>query len=110
MSNKINLPFRKEFRDKILSGQKTCTSRTKQYGKFGDTFEAFGAEFTITHLERANKYGYTLFDIAHYHYREEGFDTPEEFIECWKKIHPRKGYDPDQTVYVHFFKRLDNGG
>lgn len=106
---KINLPFREEFRDRMLSGRKTCTSRTKRFGEGGDTFEAFEAEFI---LERNNAGlntiavdRFPLSYVAKYFFGGEGFDTTEDFIECWKKIHPRKGYDPEQKVWVHYFRR-----
>ena len=95
---KINLPFRPEFKDKILSGRKVCTSRTKKYGNVGDTFDAFGKEFILTAVGTQE-----LDTVAMFLYYEEGFGNPREFIDCWKKIHPRKGSSPKQKVYVHWW-------
>jgi len=77
------------------------TSRTKRYGKAGDTFEAFGVEFRITGIERM-----PLEIVAYGFYEEEGFGSPEVFIEIWEKIHPIKKFQPSQKVYAHFFKRI----
>ena len=53
----VIIPFRPEFKDKMLKGLKTATSRTKKYGNAGDTFNAFGATFRIIHVsvEEQNK-------------------------------------------------------
>jgi hypothetical protein len=40
------------------------------------------------------------------HWKEEGCESREDFIQLWQKIHPRKGYDPYQQVYVHIFRRI----
>ena len=60
--------------------------------------------FKITSLTRQ-----VLGDIAKYHYKEEGFNTTEEFIELWKRLHPRKGYDPKQIVWYHEFVEVKDG-
>ena len=100
---KVNIPFKAEFRDRMLSGQKTCSSRTRRYGVAGDTFVVFGGEFEIVKVEP-----HILYFVAQkFHYRE-GFNNPQEFIDAWNKIHPRKGYDPEQLVWAHFFRRIDD--
>jgi len=86
----------------MLSGRKTATSRTKRMGLVGDQFEAFGATFQIAILSN-----WSLASIANVFYILEGFESREEFIECWKLIHPRKGYDPEQRVWLHIFKRVE---
>jgi len=45
--------------------------------------------------------------VAYDWFREEGFRSTKEFMETWKRIHPRRGYVPDQTVWVHFFKKME---
>ena len=99
----IKLPFKEDFKERMLSGRKTCTSRNKIYGKAGDTFEAFGATFEITDVER-----HSLRTVAWRFYYDEGFSSPEEFTVCWKKIHPRKGFIASQLVWVHWFRILDD--
>lgn len=96
----IKLPFKSRFKKPLLSGQKTWTARTRRLGKKGDVFHAFGHEFEIERVERR-----TLEDVAD-HWREEGCDSKDDFVEVWKKIHPRKGYVPTQRVYVHIFRRI----
>lgn len=97
----IKIPFKKEFKEDMSCQLKTVTSRTKRYGDAGDTFKAFGLNFLIEYVVKL-----PLWIVAHYLYRAEGFMSPDGFIFCWKKIHPRKGYDPTQVVHVHFFKRV----
>lgn len=100
----IVIPFRPEFKDRMLNRAKTTTCRTKQYGKRGDTFEIFGARFTIKEILPI-----TLEQVAKEYFVEEGFGNPIEFIQCWNEIHPNKGYVPSQRVFLHKFTKLDEG-
>jgi len=100
---RVKIPFLPRFEGVMLSGMKTCTSRTKKYGKLGDTFEAFDATFVIERVFKEE-----LSNIAWFRCDEEGFQTPTDFIKCWEKIHYRKGYDPSQEVWVHQFRRLQS--
>jgi hypothetical protein len=95
-----DLPFKKQFKELMITGSKTMTSRNKQYGNPEDTFIAFDTIFTIVKVSRE------LLDIvANSYYKQEGFESPEEFKEIWAKIHPIKGWDPEQIVWVHEFKK-----
>jgi hypothetical protein len=38
-------------------------------------------------------------------FRQEGCSSPEEFREIWAELHPRKGFVPEQMVYVHWFSK-----
>lgn len=97
----INLPFKPKMRELILAGRKTCTSRTRSYGQAGDTFRLDEKEFIVTSIIQE-----PLRVIAGYRHQREGFSNPDEFISYWKKLHPTKGYDPDQLVFVHFFREV----
>lgn len=97
---KVKIPFLKEFKVPMLSGKKTATSRTKRYGQRGDTFKAFGAMFQIKDVSKMS-----LGMIANEYYLDEGFISDNEFVQCWRKLHPRKGYVPDQMVWVHIFEK-----
>lgn len=96
---KVEIPFKRRFKQVLLDGTKIWTSRTKRYGKRGDTFEIFGAEFLIECVEPRS-----LGNIAE-HWKEEGCESKGDFIEVWRKIHRCRGYVPTQRVYVHIFKR-----
>lgn len=97
---KVKLPFKPRFKEPMLQGTKTWTSRTRRYGKRGDTFEAFGHEFLIEKVERR-----TLLDVAD-HWRDEGCDNKHDFVTVWESIHRRKGFVLHQRVYVHIFRRI----
>ena len=98
----IQIPFQEQFKDAMLTGTKTKTSRTKKYGTIGDKFKAFGAEFIIVNQEEEK-----LQYVADHYYKDEGFERPEQFINIWVELHPRKGWDPNQKVWVHEFMRMD---
>ena len=99
---RVNIPFRDQFKEAMLSGRKTCTSRNKKYGDVGDIFVVFGKCFVLTKLREEK-----LTTVAHFLYREEGFNRSSEFMDCWNQIYPRKGYDSEQIVWVHIFKVED---
>lgn len=96
----VIIPFKPMFREPMLSGKKTATSRTRKYGNVGDAFQAFGAHFILTLV-----YQYKLDCVAYLLCHKEGFDTPQDFMKAWAKIHPGRGYDPEWEVWVHEFKR-----
>jgi hypothetical protein len=90
------------FRTVILDGTKTCTSRTGKMAKPGDIFTAFGQDFQVNYV-----WGTSL-GVVKTMWKREGVKSPEEFEEVWKTIHPVKGFDPGQLVYVHDFSPLDS--
>jgi len=83
----------------MLTGKKSATSRPKRYGYPGDYFEAFGRTFILLNVYRSR-----LDLVAYYHYLEEGCNSDFEFRKVWERLHPRKGFAPDQKVYFHKFK------
>jgi hypothetical protein len=99
---KVYFPFLEMFRKPMLTGVKTWTSRTKKYGEAGDTFEAFGRTFRIDDVFK-NRLG----NVASLYYDREGVGSKQEFVELWKKIHPRKGFEPGQLVWVHQFSLMN---
>lgn len=100
---KVKIPFKQEFRSAMLSDAKTATSRTKRYGKAGDTFDAFGQTFEILQVSKVS-----LRFVANEYYLDEGCTSDLHFIRVWREIHPRKGFQPDQMVWLHEFKRVEH--
>lgn len=95
----IEIPFRADMREAIVDGAKCCTSRNKRYGAAGDTFQIDGRTYRLTAVRRL-----ALDTVAERFYQHEGVNSPEEFRTLWADIHPRKGWDPEQIVWTHFFK------
>jgi hypothetical protein len=73
------------------------------HGKPGERFEAFGAWFEFTAVDRIQ-----LGDVAKLFYRQEGFECMEDFLDCWAEIHPRAKYDPAKPVWLHQFRIVDS--
>jgi len=98
---KIDLPFLNDFEPVLLTGKKRATTRTRRHGYYGDVFEAFGRYYVITHVIRTQ-----LNYVSSYHYLDEGFNNPHDFIQCWNRIHQRLPFEarPDRKVYLHIFK------
>jgi len=98
----IKLPFNEWSIERLEKNMKTATTRRKRYGKPGDHFIAAGKKWMLTEVRRIR-----LGEVAEKYYRQEGAESPEEFIEVWKKIHPRAGWTPEKRVWIHFFEPVN---
>ena len=98
----INIPFSEDMTGLVCSGKKTATSRNKQYGTIGDTFQVDNMLFKITNIEYLS-----LLNIASYYFKKEGFKKPQEFIDVWKSLHQATSFEPTKKVYFHTFKRIN---
>jgi len=98
---KVEIPFQERWREAMLVGKKTCTSRTKQYGSPGDRFEAFGATFELGAINKVE-----LGKVTFAWFEAEGCSSSQEFMEVWCDLHP-KGWNPFQQVYAHLFYRVE---
>lgn len=102
MNKKISIPFKPYWKEKMKSGIKTCTSRTRKYGDAGDTFNIFDKEFVLTKVEKIS-----LDEVQRLFYKAEGCANSGEFCNVWDSIHPIKGFDGSQLVWLHHFKVLE---
>jgi hypothetical protein len=98
----VKIPFLSMFKEPMISGVKTWTSRTRAFGNPGDTFKAFGRTFVIKKVSKK-----TLREVAE-HFREEGLSSKEELEAVWREIHPIKGFNPSQVVFVHQFNIMED--
>jgi len=101
----IYIPFNEWSKKRILAGKKRATSRYKKYGDVGSKFMVDGKVFIITSIRRMR-----LMMVAYNHYKDEGAENPIEFIEIWKKIHPKRGFRPNDLVYFHEFEEDSKEG
>ena len=98
---KIILPFNKWSRQKLALKLKQCTTRTHRAGKAGDNFFVGMTEFILTAVMET-----TLAIVARDFYKEEGCDSPEEFMKVWCELHPINKWKPEQRVFLHWFAEL----
>ena len=104
MTKKVNIkiPFTDRMTLAVLEGKKTVTSRNKKYGMFGDVFGLFDKKYMLIRIQMI-----TLQEVKAKYWKEEGFKSPDDFEECWNKLHPRKKFVPTQKVFLHFFKEIE---
>lgn len=108
--SKIEIPFNDWSKDKLRGDKKTATTRSKPYGSPGDTFEVdltimeFDGDIRTYELTLVTKK--TLMVVANNHYDEEGAESPQEFIEVWNQLHPRRKYRPMDIKWFHKFKEI----
>lgn len=96
---KVFIPFKERFKEPLLDGTKTWTTRSHSYGKVGDSFEAFDATFVLEKVE------WMELENAGAHWREEGCSSLEDFIKTWCEIHPKIGFNPNSIYCVHIFRK-----
>lgn len=103
----IDMPFADDMAEAIVNGVempdgrrvfKRWTARYKPKGRAGDIFDVRFQCYRITRVFRMK-----LGEVAD-HYELEGFKSKQEFIERWKRIHPEKGFNPEDFVWVHEFE------
>ena len=92
------IPFLERFRDALLEGRKTATSRYQRLAEPGDRFQAFGAVFRVTAVQKE-----TVAHVAEWLWLREGVDSREEFLEIWRQLHPRRPEPLEDEVWVHDF-------
>jgi hypothetical protein len=95
------LPFRPEFWGPITTGRKTVTSRTRKFGEPGDLLDT-----SVGPVRLLEVFQTTLEDVRDHLWTKEGVHGPNDFERVWKEIHPRKGFDPAQEVWVHRFEYI----
>lgn len=96
-----SLPFRDDMLEAIRAGRKSCTARTRRFGEPGDLLDTEGAgTVRLVSVERV-----FLSEVRVRYWEREGFSSPDDFVRAWNEIHPRRGFDPDQRVWLHTFER-----
>jgi len=97
----VEIPFKDKFKEPMLSGVKIMTARTRKMAEPQERFFAFGSFFQINAV-----YKIPLALVANVLWKLEGCHSANDFISTWREIHPRKGYDGEQLIYLHTFKRI----
>lgn len=97
----ITIPFKERFREPMLNGTKTWTSRTKAYGQIGDWFNAFGQTFVLTYVGK-----YMFQTIVNLHWKDEGCNSKEDFLAVWREIHPKRELKDCELFWVHIFQNV----
>ena len=96
----VRIDFMPRWRRPMRNGKKTMTARTRKKGEVGDVFWAFDAWFRITNVQRVR------LRFVRNNWQYEGMESPEEFEAVWRKLHPRRGFHPNDWVWLHEFKRI----
>ena len=102
--------FARRFLPAVLSGRKTCTTRQTPKGKPGDVLPVAdedgnlqGFDIRLLSVERVR-----LGDVAERFFADEGFDSPEGFIEAWREIYGMYTYFPETWQWLHRFEVVDD--
>lgn len=103
--SKIRIQFNKQMREKVALNLKQSTTRKYRAGKIGDNFFIGMTEFILLDVMETK-----LAIVARDFYAEEGFSWPQEFVKFWMQIYHLKDWNPDETVYIHWFAELPKRG
>ena len=105
-----SLAFKDIFIRSILEGKKTQTARSP--GSFvphpnEEVWASCKAKpFTVLKIVSSEARLLGTFDEADA--KREGFESLHDFKAVWKRIHPRKGFDPETIVRVYHFEISPN--
>lgn len=105
----ITIKFSPAMRRAALEDRKQCTTRSEPKGVVGDKFAIGHKILEITRIEP-----HPLDYVAETLYKEEGFNSPEEFRDTWCRLHRMNpaNYPADAeywklgTRYTHFFREV----
>ena len=101
---KIGIPFSRRMAIAAIGGEKECTTRSSRYGVPGDTFPVEDPRSKYVHTFELTKVEpRTLVDVRDHLWKEEGFTSPGDFEEFWKKIH-YNNYRGGRIYFVHWFR------
>lgn len=95
----IEIPFSPAMAEAAVSGWKCCTTRGHEMGRRGDEFTIAGVRFRIVQVLRG-----TITQVRDTLYEAEGFATPADFEETWKKLH-RGHFTTGKEYWIHLFAR-----
>lgn len=97
----VDIPFLPIWKPLMVSGVKTHTCRSKQYGAPGDRFRKFGATFELTWVAKV-----PLSLVLDSYWKQEGCTSPEHFVQVWEEIHPGRGFVPSDKRWLHEFRKV----
>jgi len=99
----IEIPFNDWSKQRLKAGVKLATTRSKKYGVIGDTFKV-EHRGNVYNFELMAVHKTQLYIVTRDFYYLEGASSEHEFVNVWKDIHKKAGYQPYKEVYIHFFK------
>ena len=105
--SEIDVPFNDWSIERLSSGIKQATSRTKKYGEPGDTFSLTLLHGSMVRYQLKFVVKLPLWFIARHLHKTEGCNTQKEFEEIWHEIHPRKKWTGAEFVWYHYFEVFD---
>lgn len=93
------IPFHKDFIPKIRNGTKTMTTRERRY-KPGHVYRTLPGDVRIFILRVQPE---TLGIVAEKYYRQEGCESPADFMMVWRRLH-RGHFNPKNVRWLHEFR------
>lgn len=99
------LNFSKEYRDKILSGEKTSTIRLKTNFKVGERVQIIAGGEKLGEAEIISIKRKDLLSLTDEDAKKDGFKNRRELLKALKKHYGKLSLGT--TVYVVSFKKLE---
>ena len=107
---KIYVGFSKAMKAAIFGGHKSSTTRGRKFLRVHDYFVVGNKKCTVYKVFEAK-----LETIAKNYYREEGFISPQKFIDYYLEMKDhynqrrcngigKSVYNPTEKVWIHFFE------
>lgn len=109
MAKIIKLLFKPDKRLAVIQGTTTTTIRRYPAGKVGDYFivsqsKGYHQDPDLYYYQLSEIKPMTLETAFRYHYKDNGFNSPEDALNYWITIlYPNSTYRPDLRIYLHRF-------
>ena len=106
--HEIEIPFNDWSIERLSTGVKRATSRTKKYAEQGDIFSVKLLHGSVAWYQIKFVIKVPLWFVKQYLYKTEGCTSRKEFREIWTQIHPRRGWKPNAFIWYHYFQVHDS--
>ncbi len=104
--NEAEIPFNYTDPKDVYSGRKTATRRAHRYGAGrGMKMRAVFKEYRIVDLSIIAVYNQKLGEMTEEDAGKEGYGSLAAFRRAWVEIHPRRGWNPEENVWVIEWKK-----
>lgn len=86
--------------DNVIKGNKVSERRNDRYADAGDEIQLNKETFIVSDV-----YPQKLKDVSEKNAKDEGYPGLEEYKDAITNIHHEAVWDPEQTVWAHYFQK-----
>lgn len=97
----IKIPFDEKTIESFKDLRMVCITHIEKYGEPGDFFGVAGMWYVFVSVTKQK-----LHTVPYRYYRENGYDSPDDFIFHWIELYGK--FDVFGDVWLHYFTRVSD--